>query len=337
MNLNTSQNYINHIAFVIDQSGSMAHLEREVVKVTDNQVQYLAQRSKELDQETRATTYLFDDKVQCVHYDKDVLRLPSLSHHYRPTGMTSLIDATMQAINDLQKTPELYGDHAFLIFVITDGAENASRKFRQSDLSSKLKSLPDHWTVAVLAPNQIGVHEAKRFGFPAHNISVWDASSAAGFAEAGNTIRRATDNWMQNRAKGVRGSSNLFQMDVSKLNNNTVQSNLRRLNLNQYDLFNVLQDDVIRPFVEARTGSYRTGSAYYQITKPETIQANKSICIRDRNNGTVFTGQEARQLLGLPDFNARVKPSDHSQYDVFVQSTSVNRKLIGGTQVLVMH
>ena len=50
-----NQNYINHIALVLDASGSMSHLSSAVVQVADNQVQYLAARSKELDQETRAT------------------------------------------------------------------------------------------------------------------------------------------------------------------------------------------------------------------------------------------------------------------------------------------
>lgn len=331
-----TQNIINHIGLVIDQSSSMGHLRNEVIKVTDNQAQYLAQRSKELDQETRATSYLFDDKVRCIHYDKDVLRLPSLAQHYNPSGMTALIDATMKCIIDLEKTAQLYGDHAFLIYVITDGAENRSRLYGHTDLAAKLRSLPDNWTVAVLAPNQQGVFEAKRFGFPAQNISVWDASSARGLEEAGQAIRKATDNWMQNRSKGIRGSTNLFQLDVSKLNATTVKSTLKRLLFGQYDILNVPHDDVIRPFVEANLGHYRTGSAYYQITKAETIQGNKVICIRDKNDGTVYVGQEARHLLGLPDYNARVKPADHSQYDVFVQSTSVNRKLIGGTQVLVM-
>jgi hypothetical protein len=76
-------NYINHIGFVIDSSLSMATHARNVIKVTDNQVEYLAQRSKELDQETRGTTYMFNECVTCVHYDKDVLRLPSLAKHYR--------------------------------------------------------------------------------------------------------------------------------------------------------------------------------------------------------------------------------------------------------------
>jgi hypothetical protein len=242
----------------------------------------------------------------------------------------------MQCIQDLEKTPELYGDHAFLIYVITDGEENQSRRFSQHSLSQKLNNLPDNWTVAVLVPNQRGVFEAKRFGFPAQNISVWDATSSKGFEQVGSVIRKATDNWMVQRSKGIRKSTNLFQLDVKNLNAATVNKTLTRLMPNQFTLLFVDRDYPIRPFLEEKIGHYDTGSGYYQITKTETIQANKLICVMDKNDGSVYTGLEARKLLGLPDTNARVKAADHDRYEIYVQSTSVNRKLIQGTKVLVL-
>src|SRR6185503_116728 len=200
-----SPNYINHIALVIDASSSMAHLANEVVRVADAQIAYLAKRSKELDQETRVSVYTFSDYVECVVYDKDVLRLPSIAEHYYSSGMTALIDAVIKSQEDLSKTPELYGDHAFLTYVLTDGEENRSRS-RPDDLLRRLTSMPDHWTVAVLVPNQTGKHEAKKFGFPADNIAVWDATNISGVTEVGETIRKSTDNFMVSRASGIRGS-----------------------------------------------------------------------------------------------------------------------------------
>ena len=55
----TIDNIINHIVLVLDASTSMTHLSDELIKVADNQISYLAQRSKELDQETRITVYSF--------------------------------------------------------------------------------------------------------------------------------------------------------------------------------------------------------------------------------------------------------------------------------------
>jgi hypothetical protein len=131
------ENIINHIVLVLDASLSMDSVSEQLVKVADNQIKYLAQRSKELDQETRITVYTFNttgyysgfnkQRIECLIYDKDVLRVPSIASLYKADGATPLIDATILALDDLAMTPEKYGDHSFLVYVLTDGQENASR------------------------------------------------------------------------------------------------------------------------------------------------------------------------------------------------------------------
>lgn len=39
-------------------------------------------------------------------------------------------------------------------------------------------------------------------------------------------------------------------------------------------------------------------------------------------------------MLGLDSHTARIRPAALDKYAVFVQSTSVNRKLVGGTRFL---
>jgi hypothetical protein len=335
------QNYINHIVFVVDRSGSMHHLTQDVVRVFDNQINYLSQRSQELNQETRVSVYLFSysSKIECLVYDMDVMRLPSLKGFYSPDGQTALIDATLKSIGDLGRTPELYGDHAFLIYTLTDGQENDS----EADsliLSNAIRHLPDNWTLAVLVPNQQGVYEAKKFGFPAENISVWDSSSSKGFEEAGVVIRQATDNFMRARATGIRGTRSLFRPDITATPSQ-IKRTLEELSPREYKLFQVTKDSQIRDFVERMTRrEYVKGSAFYQLVerkKPHKIQNYKEVCIRDRNTGKVYTGENARDILGLPDYQVEVKPGDFKNYDVFIQSTSINRKLTKGSDLIVMN
>ncbi len=335
-------NIINHIVLVLDASSSMSRFTKELIKVADNQIEYLARRSKELDQETRITVYSFKTKgsyllygtphVDCLVYDKDVLRMPSIKGLYKPDGMTPLIDATMLALNDLALTPEKYGEHSFLMYVLTDGEENAS-KATSSQLSQRISELPDHWTIATFVPNQTGVFEAKRFGFPKENIAVWEATTAAGISEAGEKIRQTTEKYMVARASGIRGSKNLFTMDTPDLK--TVTKKLESLHFGQFRLMDVEEDGRIDEFVESNFNRpYKLGEAYYQLMKPETIQPQKQIAILA--NSKVYIGKEARSLLGLPDHQIRVKPSDFTDYTIFVQSTSVNRKLIAGTKLLIL-
>lgn len=330
-----SENYINHVVLVLDESSSMHPHRRDLIRVADGHIQYLARRSKELDQETRVSVYTFADTVQCRIYDKDVLRLPSIADLYRPNGMTALIDATVKSLDDLALTPQLYGDHAFLAFVLTDGAENRSRATSR-DLSTRLNALPAHWTVAVLVPNQIGKFEAQGFGFPTDNIAIWDPSNAAGIAEAGTIIERATENFMTNRSRGVRGTRALFSTGADAVNVATVTATLAPLSQSVYDVLPVHSDAPIRDYVHSRGLSYTIGHGYYQLTKTETIQAGKGVAVREKRTGRFYTGPAARDLLGLPAMDVRVKPDYNPDFDVFVQSTSVNRRLVVGTDLLII-
>lgn len=329
-------NYVNHVVFVVDESSSMHNHKNEVVRVVDREVAHLARRSQELDQETRVSVYTFNSTVpDPIFYDKDVLRLPSIANHYRPGGRTALIDATIKSLDDLGKTAQLYGDHAFLVYVVTDGEENQSR-LSSPDLQDALKRLPEEWTVAVLVPNMRGKHWAQQDGFAPNNIAIWDPNASDGVEDAGRTIRTSTDDWMADRARGKRGTKALFSTGVDAVNAATVKSSLTPMDVRNYDVLPVHRDDYIRPYVESRGLHYSIGRGYYQLTKTETIQSGKEIAVREKRTGQFYTGPAARDLLGLPAMDVRVKPDYNPEFDVFVQSTSVNRKLLQGTDLLLL-
>jgi len=102
----------------------------------------------------------------------------------------------------------------------------------------------------------------------------------------------------------------------------------------------------IRDFVEDRMsrnktfgrqagGVYGVGLAYYQLTKPEDVQPAKDLVVRDKSSGAIYGGHEARALIGMPtSARVRVKPGNFGNWDIFIKSTSVNRKLVRGTDVL---
>lgn len=55
----------------------------------------------------------------------------------------------------------------------------------------------------------------------------------------------------------------------------------------------------------------------------------------DRRTGDMFSGAQAREIIGLPfGSRGRLKPTLLDEWMVFFQSTSYNRKLIGGTRFL---
>jgi hypothetical protein len=101
----------------------------------------------------------------------------------------------------------------------------------------------------------------------------------------------------------------------------------------------VTTDRAIKEFVLDNGLVFKIGRGFYEFTKRETIQASKEVLILDRETGDLFEGAAAREVLGLPhgasiNLNPRDAGFDTSKYTVFVQSTSANRKLVGGTTFL---
>lgn len=334
------QNPIQHVVLVLDASPSMQHLVDTVITVADDQIKFLAQRSQELDLETRVTVYMFadPDMIYCLFYEKDVLRLPSLKGLYKWMGRsTALIDATMKSQLDLQKTAVLYGQHAFLTFIVTDGEENSSAVHRGSALTKLLAEQPDNTTMAILVPDQRSKIRCHDLGFGKNNVAVWDTTSKAGMEEAGRVIQDATNTYMTNLSRGVTNKG-VFNMDTTTVNHRTVTANLKELTGFRVERVKQGQPAVIKEFIEALQPKvpFVQGANYFPLIKREKIGDTKKIVIRHIISGKIYGGPQARALVGLPDTGeVSVSPQPNSEYEIFVQSSSLNRKLIPGHDLLI--
>lgn len=343
-----SANYINHITLLLDASSSMTRYRHDLVKVADAQITHLAERSKFHDQETRITVYTFTHdgmgaNIPCLIYDKDVLRMPSISGLYHPNGWTPLCDAITQAIADMKLVSEKYGDHSHLLYVLTDGYENRSRQQNRTGLQGLIRSLPDNWTVAAFAPDVMSKTELIKYGFHKDNIKVWDVNE--GVEEVGAAMAYTTDMYMTARAQGTRSTTSLFSMAAPAASD--VKATMTPMTKGSFWVENVTTEEVakvdngrIDQIMQLKTGKPYSpdGRTFYRMDKRERIQPGKKIAIVDKQ-GNAYTGSAARTLLGLPpegSTEVRVSPGRWTEYEVYVQSTSNNRKLFPGTRVLVM-
>ncbi|MGW6919436.1 vWA domain-containing protein [Kitasatospora sp. NPDC054939] len=362
MSANRINHKVNHVSLVVDKSGSMRQHEAQLVRVVDEFVKGLQEESDRLGHETRISLYAFDHEVQNLVWDMDVKHLPSLRGLYQvDNGATALIEAAVKSIDDLKNIWEGYGEHSFLQVVVTDGEENASGFSEVGRMHTRMPAgkgpavlrswmerihgamdaLPDHWTSAILVPNSLAKRTAQEYGFPAGNIAIWDADSSKGVEEAIGTVKSAATSFLRGREKGVRGTRNLFTMGQD-LSSADVTANLDALDPGKYILVPVDEQLPIRDFVTGAGHPYKSGCAFYELSKREKIQGRKQLAVAEKDpvtgrmTGRVFSGPAARQLLGLPATEVTVKPGDNPSYTVFVQSTSVNRKLVAGTKLLVM-
>jgi hypothetical protein len=126
----------------------------------------------------------------------------------------------------------------------------------------------------------------------------------------------------------------LLQRDTTK-HKEFAEADLRAVSPGRFQVLDVDNDISIKAFVLENGLTFKVGRGFYEFTKTETIQGKKEIILMERKTGDLFAGEAARDLLGLPaGTTARIKPSNLEKYVVFVQSTSANRKLIGGTRFL---
>lgn len=103
----------------------------------------------------------------------------------------------------------------------------------------------------------------------------------------------------------------------------------------RFQMVNVDKIWVIKDFVNYLGTTYKKGRGFYQFTKSETVQEHKEVILRNKRNGDMFTGAEARNFIGLP-FGERgqIRPKLFDDYEVYIQSTSYNRKLVPNTKFL---
>jgi hypothetical protein len=322
---------VNHVLFALDESSSMAGHARNVERVFSELLKTM--QNTALGQETFISVYGFANMVRRIIFDQPASSVANV--RINPNGMTALIDAANQSIRDALtqiQVDQVNEDHTFLLYVLTDGGENHSRT-RPQDLANLISSLGPEWTVAVMVPDLTGVAQAKQFGFPAGNIERWNVNSERGFEDAARTMSTAYASYSNSRSLGVRSTKSLFSVNANNLTKNVVRSNLTEVNATIYQ---VPQEGQVRDVAELITKKpYVTGSVFYELLKKEEVNAKKEIVIVNKTDGKKYSGQNARDLLGLPYQAINVAPGDFGEWRIFVQSTSVNRKIPQGTNVLI--
>lgn len=337
--MNGKDHFVNHIAFCIDSSGSMGPYTKKTTEVFDACIKSLRESSVRWNQETRVSVYVFSSRnqIRCKVYDMDVTRVDS--SYYEFIGQqTALLKATDLAFEDSKLLPQKYGDHAFIMYVLTDGEENDSGYNSIASTINESRVL-GNYTWSVLVPNEVSKVSAERCGFPKTAIEIWNQSER-GLEEVGKNFKSNMENYYSIRSQGLKATKNgAFAVDLSQVSVNDVKNNLKKLKKNQYEILINESNKAIytKDLTEKNGYEYENGNCYYQLVKNEHIQAYKRLAIQSRSDDAVYYGPEARQMLGLPTSEIKVSPGDHHGWNLFVQSTAPNRNIIPAQRMLLMN
>jgi len=334
----------NYFGISRDHSGSMRGIALAAGRDYNDNIQSILEGANEHNIDTIVSVVKcgvgYNATVEREVVNSDVSKLkPIPDGAYVADGnATPLFDSIGELITQLESVPDADDPTvSFVVMVITDGGENSSRKWNGKMIAKKMQELQrtDRWTFSFRVPRGYK-RELTQFGIPDGNILEWDQTDS-GVKAASSATRSAVKAFYAARATGAT-STDKFYADLSTVSLKEVKQNLADIS-KQVDVYIVdkRNDGVqIRDFVEAQNVTFKKGCAFYQLAKTEAVQDYKQIAIRDKITGAVYSGYAARSMLGLPSTGeVKLAPGQHGQYEIFIQSTSTNRKLTEGTNVLV--
>ncbi len=339
-----------YIAFIRDHSGSMRTLARAAARDYNLNLETIKEASQKNNQDTIVSV------IKCGVPDKNLsLRaiverekvnsninalMPMNESQYDTLGnATPLFDSVGEAIEIMESVPD-YKDPtvAFLVMTITDGYENSSVKWRNI-LQGKIQQLQatDRWTFAFRVPKG-HKRDLVNLGIPEGNILEWELTEA-GLQQASYDTQVATMEFYEQRTAGKTATRSFYTTNMANVDPKQVAKSLKDIS-KEVQIFWIKpqeHDIQIKDFVEKQGKVYQKGMAFYHLTKTEKeVQPYKKMVIREKASSKVYGGQLTRSLLGLPSYgNIKIVPGDHGQYEIFIQSTSTNRKLKENTFLLL--
>ena len=193
-----------HICIVLDASGSMSSIEDDT-KVSFNS---FIKAQREAGGKTVFDLYQFSDEVKRLveHVDLATFK-DDLMASYNCSGCTALNDAVCIAIDtlgqELAAMKEEDRPENVLMVIITDGFENASRKFTSKDVKDRIKHQTEkyNWEFQYLAANQDAFASGADLGIAQDNCVNFSASAAGMVQVCASMCDRATQVRNRNKKK----------------------------------------------------------------------------------------------------------------------------------------
>ncbi|MFN5912360.1 MAG: vWA domain-containing protein [Bacteroidota bacterium] len=143
--------------FILDSSGSMSADRVNTVNLFNKQVATVRSLAITYPEQTFLTGLtIFNEQINHLLRETPVHKLIELSHdRYRPDGYTALYDAIGESVSGIKErfgTVIENGEMSVVVIILTDGHENASRRFDQRMIAAMIDELQatDGWTFTIL-------------------------------------------------------------------------------------------------------------------------------------------------------------------------------------------
>ena len=176
------KNDLTEVIVVLDRSGSMGYLWDDATGALNQFVK----DHKQLTGECKYTLVVFDSQsTDVIHSAEDIQSVSDFPAHITPRGGTPLLDALGQTFNSFidryENTPDADRPGGVIFAVITDGQENASTKFKKTDIVEIIKEKTDDldWKFLFLSSDLNAFDDAREYSFAATNTMSMSATGQA--------------------------------------------------------------------------------------------------------------------------------------------------------------
>jgi uncharacterized protein YegL len=177
----TKKNFTS-INVIVDASGSMAHLTHDTI----GNFNTFLQEQKAFPGEAVFTLCTFNTDYQLPHDFVKIAGVPNLdSKTYMPQGGTALLDAVGTTIDSVGKKlsamPENDRPSKVIFLIITDGHENASKRYSAEQVKSMVEHQKDvyNWEFVFMGANIDAIAAGTNLGISMQNTLNY-APTAAG-------------------------------------------------------------------------------------------------------------------------------------------------------------
>ncbi|GAA4318710.1 VWA domain-containing protein [Flaviaesturariibacter amylovorans] len=195
-----------HYHLILDRSGSMQDCRSSTISGFNEQLQTIRSlQARFPEQAITVGLTVFNESVQHQHFGKDPHSMAALtSEGYQPGGSTALYDAigsSIALINRQLEADLINGAATVVVVVMTDGYENASRRYTAEGIRSSIRELEGtgKWTFSYLGATEDAVEVATDLNFRRSNSMAFVKSE---MRDTFNELGRSMDRYLLRKRRG---------------------------------------------------------------------------------------------------------------------------------------
>ncbi len=163
-----------HVIIILDESGSMYIRRNVTIRGFNEQVHEILDTAEKNNatENTFITLTLFNTNVEITKFAEPISQLKELSlDEYKPNLLTAMLDAVGFTLTRIENEIEDSPDTHYLVIIISDGEENASKEFDYDAVGDMVRkrTKTGRWTFTYIGAEQDLTTVSNRMNIPQQN------------------------------------------------------------------------------------------------------------------------------------------------------------------------